>query len=158
MHRIKTYKIGLILAFALGNFYLAGQGCPGYYKSSKCTDNQHRDFYMNGQSRSSVLEIGVTSQFEVVLKGGRDYVVTCCANSNFYPIHFTLINKDGGEVLYDNMYDDYMNSIGFTLENTQNVIISVTLLADGKNPEDFDDNRSCVGVAIQFRNTPRLGF
>ena len=142
----------------MGVHILFGQKCVNYYKSHECADFNKKGFYLFGQSRSTVLEIGVKSQFEVVLKGERDYIVTCCTERGYYPVHFVLTTKDGGEVLYDNMTDDYMNSIGFTIENTQTIIISVTLLAEGKQPEDFDENRACVGVAIQFRKTPRIGF
>lgn len=158
MQGIRKYKIAIMFTLMALTFSIAAQECLNYYKSRSCADYHRKDFYLHGQSRSTVMEIGVKSQMEAVLNGGRDYIVTCCTDPDFYPIHFTIEAKDGGEVLYDNMHDDYLNSIGFTLENTQTVVISVTILAEGYNPEDFDENRSCVGVSIQFRKTPRLGF
>jgi hypothetical protein len=132
--------------------------CSYYYKSRDCASYLRKDFYLHGQSRSTVMEINVTSKFEIVLNGGRDYIVTCCTEPGFYPIHYTIESKETGEMLYDNMQDNYLNSIGFSIDNTQTVIISVTLLAEGKEPSDFEENRSCVGVSVQFKKTPRLGF
>ena len=146
------------MLFPLLNSTVNGQICRKYYKTKDCIEFQRKDFYLMGQSRSAVLEIGTSSQFELVLTGGRDYIVTCCTEKVYYPVNFKIISKDGADLIYDNMHDEYINSIGFTIDNTQTVVIEVVLLAEGFKATDFNDNRACVGVSIQFKKTPKLGF
>jgi hypothetical protein len=161
MNKKKTYKILLFIftiLLILTVIELKSQSCTGFYRSKDCVSYVRKGFNLSGQSRSATLEIGATSQFDIVLNGGRDYIISCCTEEDFYPINFKILTLEGNEVVYDNMQDEYMSSIGFTLDNTQTVRVIITLLADEKDPLDFDENRACVGIAIQFRKTPQLGF
>lgn len=148
----------LVLTFVMFGNTGYSQTCQKYYKSKDCSEFDRNDFYLMEQSRSAVFEIGTSSQFEIALNGGRDYIISCCTDREYYPLNFIILSKDGGEVIYDNMHDEYLNSIGFTIDNTQNVILKITILAEGFKPSDFYDNRACVGVSIQFRKTPKIGF
>ena len=138
---------------------LVGQECADYYKNGDCKSLMKSDFYLTSHSRGGVFEINTQSEIRAAFSGGHDYIVSCCTYPGFYPIHMKIIADNEQEtVLYDNMYDDYINSIGFTVDKSQIVIIRVTLLAKGVDPEDCDENRACLGLTVQYRITPKIGF
>ncbi len=112
---------------------------------------------MHGLSRSAVLEVGKAASFEIDLYGGKDYIISTCTQRMYYPIHMRILDKED-EVLYDNMVDDYIESIGFTVDTLQTFRVEVTLLCDDLEPEDFDENRACTGVLVMWRHAPDIGF
>jgi hypothetical protein len=137
---------------------IKAQDCKKYYKIGDCAAFTRKEYYMMSHSKSAMFEIGVTSEFEVTLNKEYDYIISCCTEKEYYPINFVILSKDNAEVIYDNMYNEYINSIGFTLDMTQTLIIRVTLLAENFEPSDFEENRACIGVSVQFRKTPKIGF
>ncbi len=143
------------LLWSINNF---GQNCVGFYKQGDCEHFQRKDFYLMSHSRSSMFEIGVESEIKAALSGGHDYIFTCCTEKDYYPIHMQIITDEDSQVVYDNMHDDYNNSVSFTLDNDQIISIKVKLLANGVDPEDFQENRTCLGITIQYRKVPKMGF
>ena len=131
--------------------------CGEYHKCMLCRPNNARGFHVHGLSRSAVMEPGKTSSFEIDLYGGKDYIISSCTQRRYYPIHMRILN-DEKEVLYDNMMDDYVESIGFTVDSLQTYEVEVTLLAEQVNPENFDENRACTGVLVMWRHAPDIGF
>jgi hypothetical protein len=131
--------------------------CIDFHKCMACRALSAKDFQLHGLSRSALLEIGVPSNFDIVLYGGKDFVVTSCSNRMYYPIHMRLF-AENREILYDNQMDDYMESVGFSLDTTSTITIELTLLAERVSEQDFDENRSCAGVNILWRMTPKIGF
>jgi len=65
---------------------------------------------------------------------------------------------ENSEVLYDNQFDDYIETVGFSMDSTKAVTVELTLLAEKIKPQNFDENRACVGVQIMWRKTPKIGF
>lgn len=113
---------------------------------------------LSSQSRGAKLEAGQTYTFRMTFFRNMDYRIIFCTSPKFYPIHFVIREKDTGNVLFDNKDDDYVESIGFTTENTTMVTIDVTLLAEGANFKDFRQNRTCLGIPILYRKVTKLGF
>ena len=112
----------------------------------------------SSQSKSSYLEANKTYKFQMTLFGNMDYRIMFCTERKFYPIHYIITEKDTGIQLYDNEQDDYVESIGVSIENTTIVIVEVTLLAKDAKFEDFGQNRACLGGPILYRRIPKSRF
>ncbi|PKP40469.1 MAG: hypothetical protein CVT95_13630, partial [Bacteroidetes bacterium HGW-Bacteroidetes-12] len=119
--------------------------CDEYHLSHSCrpSPQEAKDMILSSQSKSAYLEANKTYSFQVTLFGGMDYRIIFCTASKFYPIHYTITEKETRIPLYDNKEDSYVESIGVSIENTTIVIIEVTLLAENAKFKDFRDNRAC---------------
>ena len=152
-------RIFYIVTFLLLSFGAHSQ-CDNYHTGINCRVSPHeaKDMVLSSQSRSAYLEANKTYNFQMTLFGDMDYRIIFCTNKRFYPIHYTITEKETGILLYDNKDDDYVESIGFSIENTTIVMVEVTLLAERAKFKDFRDNRTCVGIPILFRKRSKTGF
>ncbi|MDX9770947.1 MAG: hypothetical protein RBT19_11330 [Tenuifilaceae bacterium] len=134
--------------------------CDEYYNRISCrpSPQEAKDMILSSQSKSSYLEARKTYKFQMTLFGNMDYRIIFCTERKFYPIHYVITEKDTGIPLYDNEMDDYVESIGVSIENTTIVIVEVTLLAKDAKFRDFRQNRACLGVPILYRRIPKSGF
>jgi hypothetical protein len=134
--------------------------CDNYHTGFYCrvTPQEAKDMVLSSQSRSAYVEANKAYNFQMTLFGDMDYRIIFCAGKKFYPIHYTITEKETGVLLYDNLDDDYIESIGFSIENTTIVIVEVTLLAKGAKFKDFRDGRTCIGIPILFRKRSKTGF
>jgi hypothetical protein len=123
-----------------------------------CLRESEKGFQLYGQSRSALFEIDSTFIYELTFYGKKDYILSVCTERGYGPVQFKIIEQKTGNVFYDNMEDEYHNSVGFTIDAPQKVRLEVTLLAEEVEPENFSDNRACVGVYIQWRKAEKLGF
>lgn len=155
IHIKKIYFILLVLIFSTPAL---AQRCDDYHKTSDCRIYSSKGFDYYGQSRSALLEIKNQATFKAVFYGDRDYKVVLCTEYGYYPIHFVISNEDTQEILYDNQEDDYIESVGFSIDRTQNLIFEITVLAEDVKPKDSFDLRVCVGVNIYWRKVPQMGF
>jgi hypothetical protein len=133
--------------------------CETYYNKINCrpSPQEAKDMVLSSQSKGVMLEAQQTYTFQITLFRNMDYRIIFCAPRKFLPIHYVLTEKESGSVLFDNKDDDYIESIGFTTENTMIVEVKVTLLAKGAKFSDFRDNRTCFGMPILYRKVPKLG-
>lgn len=111
-----------------------------------------------GQSKNALLQTGIQNNFSVTLFGEKDYKFIICSEANYYPIHIRLIDPITQEVFYDNKDDDYIESVGFTIEKTRRLIVEITLLAAKVEVKDIGQDRACVGVLILWQKIPKTGF
>jgi hypothetical protein len=153
----KLLLIGLFVC--LGSLTYA-QRCDTYYTSYSCrpSPQEAKDMILSSQSRGAELEANKTYSFRVTFFRNMDYRLIFCAPQKFYPIHYVIKDAEEGNVLFDNKDDDYIESIGFTMENTTIVTIDVTLLAEGAKFKDFRQNRTCFGLPILYRRVEKIGF
>lgn len=155
----RFYKFAVSLIFLLifcGAVY--SQGCRNYHKRKECLVQSESGFQYYGQSKSALFELDSTYSYTLILYGRKDYIVNVCTEKGYYPIHFKIIDTETNRVYYDNMDDEYYESVGFTIDAPQEVRIEVTLLAEKIDADNFDVNRTCVGVNILWRKTRKLGF
>jgi hypothetical protein len=152
-------KYGLIFLCSLSFLSLKGQNCANYQKRFECFDKYKvKEFLYSGQSTSITFNIKENYQTNIVLYGNRDYLISFCVERKYAPVHFKIINSTTNELIYDNQSDNYSTSVGFTLETTSNFTIECSVLANGVNPANFEENRGCLGVLILYKTTPRTGF
>ena len=151
-------KLYFIFIISVISFSVQAQRCDGYHKTGDCKIYRSEGFEYYGQSRSALLEIRKQATFKAVFYGQRDYKVVLCTDYGYYPIHFVISNADTKEVLYDNKEDDYVESVGFTIDKTQNLVFDITVLAEDLKAKDAFDLRICTGVNIYWRKVPKMGF
>ncbi len=144
-----------LLIFSLNAF---SQTCRGFHHHPNCRIKDSYDFNQYGQARSALLEINKSYTYQAVFYGQKDYKMCVCTESGYYPVHYKLINTETKEVFYDNAEDDYVESVGFTIDKNITMIIEITILAEDIKPEDPIDIRACVGIQILWRKAPKLGF
>ncbi len=153
--RILIFAISILIFSGLLN----GQPCPEFHKSGICGPVATKDgFKLFGQSKSALFEINQTSKFLVTFYGEKDYKIICGTEKGYEPVKFRVVDQSDGKVFYDNSEDDYNESVGFSIEKTQQLTIEVTLLAEKFEPTDFAENRACIGILILWKKTPQLGF
>ena len=154
---IKRHLItGILLLLMSCNLF--SQNCRGYHHSDGCEIKDAKDYRQYGQARSAVLEVYKSYLYNVIFYGKKDYIIQVCTDSDYYPIHFRLLNAETKDVFYDNAEDDYIESVGFVVDEHTPMIIEVTILAEGIQLEDGRDMRTCAGIQILWRKTPSLGF
>jgi len=153
-----VFTVFAFLSFFVPQKHIQAQYCDRFHETSACRLANDGSFNPYGQSKSAMVEIKKTFEYKLVLYGEKDFKIGICTEDGFGPVHFKIINARTKELLYDNMTDDYIESVGFTNDFTQSVIIEITVLAEGVEPEDAYDTRACVGVNILWRKAPKIGF
>jgi hypothetical protein len=152
-------KIFFLLLTALATQFAFGQ-CDRFHFSSYCRikPSESKGMVLSSQSKSGLLEANKTYSFQVVLFGNMDYKLIFCTQGEFSPVHFVISERESGQVYYDNQEDEYIESIGLTTDNTMTFIFQVTLLAEGTEFKDFNQNRGCIGMPIMYRRVPKMGL
>ena len=149
----------VIISFVIGFNIASAQPCRDYNRMGTCLSLMNREVMNDyGQSKNAILKANVPNNFNVTLFGEKDYKFIICTELKFYPIHIRLIDPVTQEVFYDNKDDDYLESIGFTVEKTRRLIVELTLLAAKAEFKDIGEDRSCVGVLILWQKLPKTGF
>jgi hypothetical protein len=150
----------IITITLLATSIIAFSQCDNYYLGLRCrpTPQEAVDMKLSSQSKSAYIEAYQTYTFHMVFFGKMDYKVIFCSKDKFYPVHFILTNRNTGEVLFDNKDDQYVESIGLSVDETIPIQIQVTLLAEGTEFKDLRKNRACLGICIMYRRIPKLGF
>ena len=151
-------KLILIVFLLSTSFISFGQGCNGFNKSKRCNHYIDGEYKIYGQSTNALLMADSTYLYQMVLFGGKEYIISVCAENGFDPIHIRLINVATKQITYDNETDKYIESIGFTIPKTQQMLIEITLLPKKKNWGSIREASSCVGILIQWAKTPKIGF
>ena len=146
------------ILFLLFVFSAKTQPCASFHKSNNCKLNNDGSFKNYGQSKSAMLEVNKKYEYKLVLYGDKDYKIGVCTENGLGTVHYKIINARSSTVLYDNISDDYIESVGFTNEFTQSVIIEVTILVEDKKIKGAYDKRGCIGINILWRKAPQLGF
>ncbi len=157
-------KISIILTLIVLALFVKGQPCYDFhriYMANKyvgCGIQGIAGFQLFGQSKSALVQAKKETKYQVVFFGGYDYKIGLCTQHGYLPIHLRLINSEDQTVIYDNATDEYSETLGFGCDVTKTVIVEVTLLAENMKIRDIDDSRACLGVAIYWRKSPRMGL
>lgn len=149
-HRqIITVLILLILSMVSG-----AQDCVGYHEVGDCHMDRQRGYKIYSQSKSMAISAKDTIDLNIVFYGQKDYIFSFCTHTKFYPIHFQLIDPETAEVLYDNVNDRYIESLGIGFDVTKSLTIRVNVMARKASVDEIEEYASCLGLLIQYRNYP----
>jgi len=117
------------------------------------------EYKNSAYSKSVLLQTKMPYKYSLVLAPGKDYIVGVCCELPYKPVKFKILDLLRDSVIYDNSEDDYMESIGFTVEeNPLNIIIEVTVMASNTQPKSGEQTRSCMGLRILYRTIGKKGF
>lgn len=166
-----VYTLGLVLfstvLFSQTNDYKVRK-CFGYQRDS-CAVSENIYYKIHEASRSALFLKGQTSETILTIYNGRDYRVSLCwASVLGNRILYKIIDRDTESVLYDNANDNYSSDFEFTVAQTREVVIEVTVpgssdLAQATSEDELifvekDKEMGCVGVLIEHMITPSKGF
>jgi hypothetical protein len=104
------------------------------------------------QHKNRSFGINDTISYNITFYGNRDYILSFCADQNYYPLNIRLLQPGSGKELYNNENHNYIESILITLYNTQNIIINVRSINDKVNKDSMINTRVCVGLDMQYKN------
>jgi len=144
-----------LILFCLFSAFCYSQECSDYHNNSKfvncrkCINSNYRIYI---KQKHVQINLKDTLTYNVVLNGGRDYIISFCADQLYYPLHIRLLNPKTKEVLYDNSKDDYIPSIGVGILYTQNLILEL-ILEPLKSKQHLikPDDKICVGMILQWK-------
>ncbi len=146
-------KIQLSLFLLLVSSFAFGQVCLNFHRIGDCRKDIKHTFRYYSQSRSDLIKYGHSAEYNLIFYGNKEYIVSFCTLKNFYPVHFKLVDELTEQVLYDNKEDDYLESIGFAVENTKMIMIEVEILAYKASDNEIEEQYPCLGMFIQFRES-----
>ena len=151
---MRKYKIILFLIL-LFTSYSYSEDCTetsNSYKTSNCNKCYRKNYKVYQQPRNVNVGINDTLMFNVVFKGGRDYIISFCADDIYYPLNIKIIQPETGEELYDNVVDNYCESIGVGFYNTQNLIIKLSFIAEKFGKKKIKSKEQvCTGFILQWK-------
>lgn len=151
---MKNIKFILIL-FILLSIKSIGQDCNDFFNFSKytnCNKCVKANYKIYLQPKHTNIKLKDTLTYNIVFYGGRDYVISFCADQQYYPLHIQLLSPETRIVLYDNVVDYYLESIPVGIYNTQNIILKVSLLAEKLDEKKkIYTNEVCVGMVLQWK-------
>lgn len=151
---MKTLQhIGFIVALLLSvPPAILCQDCQNHHQEGDCRFDLKRDHEIYTQSSSISMSPLDTVEMNIVFYGQKDYILSFCTHKKMYPVHFVLIDRQTGEILYDNERDRYLESLGLGFDVTRSLTIRINVLARESTEEEIRNNVGCLGLLIQYKN------
>ena len=151
MNHIRYILFLTILCFFLPCTTIS-QSCDDHHKVGDCRYDLQRGYKLYSQSKSVSMSPLDTLELSIVFYGQKDYILSFCTHKKMYPIHFTLLDQQTGQILYDNEEDRYLESLGVGFDVSKTLIIKVDVLARESTEEQIKENLGCLGLLIQYKN------
>lgn len=156
-----------IIAYSQNNDYKVRK-CYGYQRDS-CKNSENMYYKVHDASRSALFLKGQKSTTIITIYNGRDYRISLCWDHVLgNQILFKILDNATQNVLYDNANDGFSSDFEFTVAQTSEVAIEVTIpgssdLAKASSQNELifvekDKEMGCVGVLIEHMITPTKGF
>ena len=145
--------LALVLLLVPGQ--VKSQDCDRHHLEGDCRFDLQRGYKSYSQSHSTSISPKDSVEMNVIFYGQKDYILSFCTHRNLYPIHFVLIDQQTKEVLYDNMEDDFLESLGLGFDVTRSLIIKVNVLARKSTDEQIREMVGCIGFLVQYKNYPK---
>jgi len=132
---------------------------PIFAFSQNCT-NYHidhcrwadRTFLYSRQSKSALFKKGMSSEFSIVVYGGEEYYISVDGHRKLGDIRLRIFEDDPQKTqLYDNSEFKYEEYFFFKVSRTRKLIVEVSTEEPEKDKNP--DEKYCVGVLIEFRDT-----
>lgn len=142
--------------------------CFGYQRDS-CPVSANVYYKLHEESRSALFLKGQTSQTIVEIFNGRDYRISLCWDRVLgNRMGFKILDRETGDVLYDNSTDEFATEFEFTVTQSREIIVEISVpgesdLSNAEGNEELilvrkDREMGCVGVLIEHMITPTKGF
>jgi len=142
--------------------------CFGYQRDS-CPTSANIYYKVHEESRSALFVKGQTSKTALTIYNGRDYRISLCWDPILgSQIYFKILDSETNNVLYDNSTDEFATEFEFTVTQSRDIIVQVTvpgesILSNSMGKDDLilvrkDREMGCVGVLVEHMITPSKGF
>jgi hypothetical protein len=154
MKLIRNIRILSALVLFFPGFLMA-QDCDQHHIEGDCRFDLQKGYKSYSQSHSAQISPQDTIEMNVIFYGQKDYILSFCTHRKLYPVHFTLIDQQTKEVLYDNTEDDFLESLGLGFDVTKSLIIKVNVLARKSTDKEIEEKVGCMGFLIQYKNYPK---
>lgn len=143
--------------------------CWGYHKDSCAISKNIYYRVVTEESRSALFVKGQTSRIPITIYNGRDYRVSFCHDEILGgEIVMRLIDVETGDALYDNSEDGYASDFEFTVTQTRDLYVEISVpgtsrFSEAEDNEDLvlvkkDTEMGCVGILVEHMITPVKGF
>ncbi len=163
----------LVVTLMAMPFTSFAQECLDYHKQ-KCQSKEQKNpdgtvnvdgYVYSPDSRSALMTKGQKSEFKFTIHQGRDYRLSICAAEILGDkIQFQLMDFEEGTILYDNAGASFSREFEFTVKETRNIKIVVTVPNDKAAANNAfalkakNSETGCVGVLIETMVAPKTGF
>ena len=154
---------------------VAVMGATNAFSQSSCIDFHKRkckrldgntSYGISQESRSAMFLKGQTSEFRLTIYQGKDYRITICNDEVLGDnIGMAIIDRETGEVLYNNKDFNYVRDFEFTVLMSREIKIIISVPDDTGSMKPKGDFRAkdsasvgCLGVLIEEMITPKKGF
>ncbi|MBR6081406.1 MAG: hypothetical protein IKP62_00580 [Salinivirgaceae bacterium] len=142
--------------------------CWGYHKDS-CKVSKNIYYRVVEGSRSALFVKGQTSRISTTIYNGRDYRISFCHDQVLgSEIVMRIIDAENGNTLYDNTEDGFSSDFEFTVTQTREIYIEISVPGKSRYSEAADDadlvfvrkdtEMGCIGILIEHMITPVKGF
>ncbi len=103
----------------------------------------------DGIYNATVLSEGETAELYKTFYSGQQYRIAVCGAKDLPPVHFQVLDADRN-VLYDNEKDNYATTWDFSLDASQQLLISIQV----ETSDELSDEilSGCVSVLVGFLN------
>ncbi len=103
----------------------------------------------DGIYNATVLSEGETAELYKTFYSGQQYRIAVCGAKELPPIHFQVLDADRN-VLYDNEKDNYATTWDFSLDASQQLLISIQVETSDTLSDEILSG--CVSVLVGFFN------
>ncbi|MCG8409813.1 MAG: hypothetical protein MI739_00840 [Bacteroidales bacterium] len=139
----KVYQILIVLAMAILIPFYGNAQCKSFAK--KVCKLELAPYIHDGNFNAAILTEGEDAELYKTFYAGQNYRIYICGSDALPEIEFQVLDVDRN-VLYDNRKENYSRIWDFTLESSQQLIISLRV----KNSEDESEELISGCVAIMF--------
>ena len=148
---LKFKTIFFLLSLFSASCY--SQDCSKAHNWPECDNSYNSSYELYQQPRMTTIGVNDKMGFNIVFYGNKDFIISVCADQKYYPLSIKFINPATGKVLYNNVLDEYREIITMRFDNTQNVILLTSLMADKHDKERLlSSEKACVGVIVQWKD------
>ena len=148
----KSAFIGIIIfLITFSGLTLKGQNCNKFHLYGSCMQYPGPYYKMDAQSRSNIIGVGDKMVYNVVFYGERNYKLIFCASELFNPVHFILTDSETRELIYDNMDNEYTETIELAIEKTRRIMIEISVLAQNADVVIAEDYFGCSGFLAYWK-------
>lgn len=140
--------LGIILILAIVTLapIVGNAQCKNFAKKAKI---ELLPYIHDGIYNATVLSEGETAELYKTFYSGQQYRIAVCAEENMPKVEFKVMDSKR-KVLYTNKERDFAKTWDFTLEASQQLIISIQVQTVDQLTEDIA--KGCIAVLIGFMN------
>lgn len=142
----KQFHVLLILAALVVVPFIGNAQCKNFAKKAKI---ELLPFIHDGIYNATVLSEGETAELFKTFYSGQQYRLAVVAEENMPKVEFKVMDSKR-KVLYTNKERDFAKSWDFTLESSQQLIISIQVQTVEQLTDDIA--KGCIAVLVGFMN------